>query len=144
MGRNYSYGTPGVLNVGSYQIAGLHYLSGSEALAESNEDRHSFDPLAKSVTVVNHGAHALRVSFVSTGSMNTPATSHHYITVSGSRGLHAGHASSGSNTIVLNGRMKDVYISQPGGGSTAYDIYAELTNIASGEMNTVTGSGISD
>ena len=40
--------------------------------------------------------------------------------------------------------MKDVYISQPGGGSTAYDIYAELTNIASGEMLSVTGSGISE
>ena len=144
MGRNYSYGTPGVLNVGSYQIAGLPYLSGSEALAAGNEDRHSFDPLAKSITVVNHGAHALRVHFVPTGAMNTPATSHHYITVSGAAGLAAGHASSGSNSIVLNGRMKDLYISQPGGGTTQYDIYAELTNIASGEMLSVTGSGISD
>jgi hypothetical protein len=144
MGRNYNYGTPGVLNVGSYQIAGLPYLSGSEALAAGGEDRHSFDPLAKSVTVVNHGAHALRVSFAPTGAMNTPATTHHYITVSGSKGLHAGHAHSGSNTVILNGRMKDVYVSQPYGGTIAYDIYAELTNIASGEMVVPTGSGISD
>ena len=142
MGRNYSYGTPGVLNVGSYQIAGLPYLSGSEALAESNEDRHSFDPLAKSVTIVNHGSHALRVSFVSTGSMNTPATSHHYITVSGAKA--AAGATGRASSIVLNGRMKDVYISQPYGGTTQYDIYAELTNIASGEMVVPTGSGISE
>ena len=140
MGRNYSYGTPGVLNVGSYQVAGLPYLSGSEALGEDHEDRHTFDPLAKSVTVVNHGGHALRVHFVPTGAMNTPATTHHYVTLSGSSTRHH----SGSNTITLNGRMKDIYVSQPGGGTIAYDIYAELTNIASGEMTTVTGSGISD
>ncbi len=45
MGRNYSYNTPGVNNVGSYQMAGLPYLSGSEGLAAGKEDRHSFDPL---------------------------------------------------------------------------------------------------
>ena len=76
MGRYYNYGTPGLLNVGSYQIAGLPYLSGSEALATGNEDRHSFDPLAKSITVVNHGTHAIRVAFAPTGSMSTPATTH--------------------------------------------------------------------
>jgi hypothetical protein len=40
--------------------------------------------------------------------------------------------------------MKDIYISQPYGGTTRYDIYAELTNIDSGEMLESTGSGISE
>ena len=142
MGRYYNYGTPGLLNVGSYQIAGLPYLSGSEALATGNEDRHSFDPLAKSITVVNHGTHAIRVAFAPTGSMSTPATTHHYVTVSGA--LAADGKTGRASSLVLDGRMKDVYISQPYGGTTQYDIYAELTNIASGEMVVPTGSGISE
>ena len=32
MTRNYTYNTPGLNNVGSYQMAGLPYLSGSEGL----------------------------------------------------------------------------------------------------------------
>ena len=83
MGRNFTYGTPGVSNVGSYQMAGLPYLSGSEDLDAGEEDRHSFDPIAMSVTVFNHGSQHIRVAFAPTGSMNTPATTHHYITLSG-------------------------------------------------------------
>ena len=140
MTRNYTYGTPGLNNVGSYQMTGLPYFSGSEALVEGQEERHTFPQVAKSVTVINHGAHALRVSFQATASMNTPETTHHFVTVSGAAtpgGL------TGSNEITLNGRMKDVFISQPYGGNTRYEIYAELTNIDSGEMLTLTGSGIS-
>ncbi len=140
MGRNYSYNTPGVNNVGSYQMAGLPYLSGSEGLASGEEDRHSFDPIAKSITVFNHGSQHIRVAFAPTGSMNTPATSHHYITLSGTS---ATAGLSGSTSITLNGRMKDVYISNPAALATRYEIYAELTNIASGEMLKPTGSGIS-
>ena len=142
MGRNYSYGTPGLNNVGSYQMAGLPYLSGSEALLVGQEQRHSFPQVAKSVTVVNHGAHALRICLQATASISTPSTTtHHFVTVSGAAtpgGL------TGSNEITLNGRMKDIYISQPYGGTTRYDIYAELTNIDSGEMLESTGSGISE
>ena len=140
--RYYSWRTPGVGDVGSYQVAGVPYLSGSEALGEEEEDRHTFSSLAKSVTVVNHGTHAIRVAFAPTGSMSTPATTHHYVTVSGA--LAAAGATGRASTLVLNGRMKDVYISQPYGGTTQYDIYAELTNIDSGQMATPTGSGISE
>ena len=134
MGRNFTYGTPGVSNVGSYQMAGLPYLSGSEDLDAGEEDRHSFDPIAMSVTVFNHGSQHIRVAFA-------PATTHHYITLSGTA---ATAGLSGSTSITLNGRMKDVYISNPAALATRYEIYAELTNIASGEMLTPTGSGISD
>lgn len=139
--RNFTYGSPGVSNVGSYQMAGVPYLSGSEDLGSGEEDRHSFDPIAKSITVVNHGGQHLRIAFAPTGSMNTPATTHHFLTLSGTA-TTAGL--SGSTQFTLNGRMKDVYISNPSGGKTSYEIYAELTNIASGEMQTPTGSGISD
>ena len=78
MGRNANWGTPGVNNVGSYQMAGLPYLSGTDALGAGEEDPHSFDPIAKSVTVINHGAHALRVAFAPSGAMNTPETTRHF------------------------------------------------------------------
>ena len=98
--------------------------------------------LAKSVTVIDHGAHALRISFAPTGSMNTPETTRHFITVSGA--LTPGGLT-GSNQITLNGRMKDIYISNATAAQTVnYQIYAEITNIASGEMLTPTGSGVSD
>jgi len=141
MGRNYTYGTPGVNNVGSYQMAGLPYLSGSEDLKAAEEDRHTFNPIAKSVTVFNHGHQHIRIAFAATGAMNTPETSHHFITLSGTS---ATAGLSGSTSLTLNGRMKDVYISNPSALATRYEIYAELTNIASGEMLTPTGSGVSD
>jgi len=142
MGRNANWRTPGVNNVGSYQMAGLPYLSGTDALGAGEQDPHSFDPIAKSVTVINHGAHALRISFAPTGSMNTPETTRHFITVSGA--LTPGGLT-GSNQITLNGRMKDIYISNATAAQTVnYQIYAEITNIASGEMLTPTGSGVSD
>jgi hypothetical protein len=123
-------------------MAGLPYLSGTDALGAGEQDPHSFDPIAKSVTVINHGAHALRISFAPTGSMNTPETTRHFITVSGA--LTPGGLT-GSNQITLNGRMKDIYISNATAAQTVnYQIYAEITNIASGEMLTPTGSGVSD
>jgi hypothetical protein len=140
MTRNYTYNTPGLNNVGSYQMAGLPYLSGSEGLDAGEEDRHTFPQVAKSVTVVNHGSQHIRIAFAPTGSMNTPSTTHHYITLSGTA---ATAGLSGSTQFSLNGRMKDVYISNPAALATRYEIYAELTNIASGEMLTPTGSGIS-
>ena len=141
MGRSANWGTPGVNNVGSYQMAGLPYLSGSENLDSGEEDRHTFDPIAKAVTVFNHGHQHIRIAFAATGAMNTPATSHHFITLSGTS---AEAGLSGSTSITLNGRMKDVYISNPAALATRYEIYAEITNIASGEMLTPTGSGVSD
>ena len=128
----FTYGTPGIGSVGSYQMAGHPYVSGSEALGAGEEDRHSFGTVAKSITLTNHGGHALRIHYASTGSMNTPATTHHFMTLSGS-----------GTTLSLPGRSKDVYVSNNTSTALAYEIYAELTSIDAGEMLTLTGSGVS-
>ena len=52
----------GLHNVGSYQVSGIPYITGSDALASGAEDKIVFPMVARNVTVVNH----------STGSLKTP------------------------------------------------------------------------
>ena len=58
----------GLNNVGSYQVAGTPYITGSTTLGAGHETSFAFPMVTKTITVINRSAEDIRVHFNSTGS----------------------------------------------------------------------------
>lgn len=124
----------GLNNVGSYQVAGVPYITGSTTLAPGQETVYNFPSVTNRVTVINHNSEDIRIHFNSTGSGNVVG------------GLHYVEFDSNEDSITMNVKCKELYISAPAtnGGNASYRIFAELTQINVGRMYALTGSGLTD
>ena len=72
----------GLQNVGSYQVSGRPWITGSVVgLAIGEQVHHAFPFVAKSVLVINTdaGNDDLRVHFNATGSGNVTGSGQHYV-----------------------------------------------------------------
>ena len=142
----------GLRNVGSYQVSGVPYMTGSgyEGIAASKIHMQQFPYVTKSITVINAGTVDLYVHFQSgsgvaaftkvgvAGEKSYSGTSdvisgYHYIAVP---------ANSGSVTFDV--KCKEVFISNPRGSAGGYQIFAELTQVPTSSMFHLTGSGITE
>lgn len=133
----YSAGSAGISNVGSYQVSGIPYMTGSDALGNGTEHKHLFPLVTKKISVFNHGPKDIRVHFVSKD-RGAVYAEHHYLTLSGS------NADAPDRTrLDLDIKCSEIFISNASGGTAAYELLAELTRIEVGEMFALTGSGIS-
>ena len=154
-GRRDSHGgvpSVGVRNVGSYQVSGTPWITGSDEIDNGHVHMVAFPKVSKSFTVINtnsDSAEELRVHFQSgsaaitlpgeSGAQTIAAASgvlqgFHYITIPG------GHAS-----MTFDTKCAKFYISNGSGtNNLAYQVLAELTNIPTGSMWNLTGSGITD
>ena len=117
-GQAIFYGAPrvGLRNVGSYQVSGRPWVTGSTELGTAKVHLIKFPTVAKSFTVINTNASGdIRV-----------------------------HFQSGSNATAFDTKCADVYISNPEGGTDNldYQVFAELTNIPRARMFHLTGSGL--
>jgi len=127
---------PGLGNVGSYQVAGIPFVTGSETMAINSEDKISFSHVTRSITVQNHTADVIRVHFASKDTGNT-LSGFHYIELDGTAG--AGEMAQ----VTMNVKCSELYISAPNnGGTRKYRVWAELTGIGVGNMFPLTGAGI--
>lgn len=127
---------PGIGNVGSYQVSGIPFVTGSESLAGGGEDKISFSHVTRTVTVQNHTAEVIRVHFASKDTGNT-ISGFHFIELDGTDG--AGEM----KQVTMNVKCAELYISAPAGGSARkYRVWAELTGIGVGNMFPLTGAGI--
>ena len=123
---------PGIGSVGSYQIAGVPYITGSNALSPGAEHQITFPSVARAVTVVmNSSSTEMRVHFNASGSGNI-VNGRHYVVLD-----------SKEDAISFNVRCKEIYVSSATGTCT-YTIIAELTGIAASEMGPLTGSGLTE
>ena len=127
---------PGLHHVGSYQVAGLPYVTGSSTHAAAQEIKYEFNNVSSRVIVMNHSTQTVRVHFTPTGSQA--------IGVVG--GLHYVELTSTTASIDLNVKCKELYVSTPDDNSAnaSYRIVAELTAIPAAEMVNLTGSGLTD
>ena len=136
------YPKVGLRNVGSYQVSGHPYITGSCGLMSTNEEsRIQFPYVSKSITVINSGSSGngeLRIHFNSSSAGNVhdgPAASanyplmHHYITLSDV-----------GDSVTLNTKCKEIYITSI--GTQGFELFAELTGIPTGSMYDLTGSGL--
>lgn len=128
----------GLRNVGSYQVSGQPYITGSNiessenVVPSSHETQLLFPYVTKSITLWNHsaGSEMLRFHLVSSSSItNHPASKHYYQLAKG-------------ESLTINLKCKEAWLSAVG-GDVYWKIYASLTNIPTGSMYDLTGAGIS-
>ncbi|HCT52140.1 MAG TPA: hypothetical protein DF712_06725 [Balneola sp.] len=124
---------PGINNVGSYQVSGYPYITGSNALTSGSEHKISFPKVTRSIIVMNHSSNTLRFSFAPTGSNDKRVQD----------GFHYVELDSDEDSMQLNVKCKEIYISSTA-GTVEYRVIAELTNIDTNSMGPISGSGISD
>ena len=127
---NYSVG---LRNVGSYQVSGHPFLTGS-LIATGEEVLITFPFVTRSVTIISSGSADLRVHFNATGSGNV-VTGRHYISLDGDE-----------ENVTFNTKCKEIYVSctSDGGGDNGFECFAELTTISTESMYDLTGSGLTD
>jgi hypothetical protein len=119
----------GVGHVGSYQVSGIPFMKGGTLLTGAT-DTITFPTVARSVTVIATVAD-IKVHFANTGDWDA---SKHFIT------LTAGGDNAKMTFIV---KCKELFITDVLGGSS-YEVFAELTSIATDEMFALTGPGLDD
>ena len=130
----------GVHNVGSYQVSGWPWITGSLCVA-TDEHWIRFPKVAKSVTVILSGSgdgsdvastrgHCMRVHFNSTASGDVVAGKH-YVTLDGTE----------EESVTFDVKCKEIFVSSVG-STFGYELIAELTNIPTASMGPMTGSGL--
>ena len=127
----FNHSRPGIAHVGSYQVSGRPWITGSTDIDNNVQHRHKFPAVAKSVTVINQSAVDLRVHFNDKADPGVFSGTH-YVTLTENR-----------DSISFNVRCKEIYITSQGDNG-AYVVIAELTSISSDDMFTLTGSGLTD
>tara|TARA_R100000008_G_C3542973_1_gene145861 strand:+ start:314 stop:787 length:474 start_codon:yes stop_codon:yes gene_type:complete len=129
----------GLHNVGSYQVSGMPWITGSTTLGHDEEHKIEFPYVTKSVTVIRHGASG-------TGKI--------YIHFNSSKDTVGSHVISGMHFVELDTdedayefkdvKCKEIYISAPNdsNGDREYRVIATLTGIPANQMFALTGSGL--
>ena len=141
---------PGLRNVGSYQISGHPFVTGSDNLDDNKAHGVFFPFVAKSFTVINTNStsgHNIRVHFQSgtaatisvpgdagaqtIADTNDVIAGFHYVTVPA------------TSTRTMDIMCKNIFISNGSGNNNlTYQVIAELTSIPASSMYHLTGSGI--
>lgn len=123
--------SPGISHVGSYQVSGKPFMTGSTDIDNDVQHKISFPQVAKSVTVINKTAVDLRVHFADKSDAQV-FSGYHYVTLTENR-----------DSISFNVKCKEIFITSQGANG-AYEVIAELTSIEAGEMKDgyLSGAGI--
>jgi hypothetical protein len=129
---NFDRYTVGLHNVGSYQVSGVPYITGS-TIGANKEHTIKFPMVAKSVTVIASGSitNMMQVAFNSSSAGSVTA-GNHYIDLD-----------SEDSVVTFNVKCKQIFIKSYG-ADNGYRIIAELTSIPTGTMpdSYLTGSGL--
>ena len=127
----FNHNKAGMSQVGSYQVSGRPWITGSADIDNNVQHRHQFPAVAKSVTVINRADVVLRVHFNDKADPGVFAGLH-YVTLPTTKDKHT-----------FDVRCKEIYVTSQGDNG-AYEIVAELTSIPHSQMFDLTGSGLTD
>ena len=132
MSANYKYGV-GLRNVGSYQVSGHPYITGSANMGSADtEHKVSFPYVTKNVTVIASGsAPVIKIHFNS-DSAGDVLNGNHFITLN-----------SVEDSITFDVKCKEIYLTNIN-ATSGFQLYASLTNVETSHMYTLTGSGLTD
>ena len=134
---------PGLSSVGSYQVAGTPFLSGS-TLADGQVLQMFFPAVTKRLIIKNTSGLANTSLILAFDNPTTnPAVGGlgNQVTIQSPADLGAG-----PNEIDLGIKCNSIFLYSPnaGGNAISYTVIAELTGIAPSQMFELTGSGIND
>ncbi len=122
---------PGLGNVGSYQVAGTPFLTGTATISNGTEFRIDFPAVTKNIKIFcTHANNSVRVHFDSKDDSNT-ISNKHFLTIT-------------SGSVDLDVKCKTIYISNASGGASSFELYAELTSIEPKMMFELDGAGINN
>ena len=126
--------TAGLHNVGSYQVSGRPYLSGSAGINDSTSERFIFPQVSKSILVKNtHGTVAIRIGFA-------PKDDGEFGFTHGAEDNNNYFILNAGKEISFNVKCKEIFIwTESGTGPSAAQVYAELTEISDQRMFTLDG-----
>ena len=137
MSTNYKYGV-GLRNVGSYQVSGHPYLTGSANMGSAGtEHKISFPYVTKNITVIASGAfgstdeNSIKIHFNS-DSVGDVLDAAHFITLD-----------SDEDSMSFDVKCKEIYLTNVT-ANAGFQLYATLTNIDVSHMYDLTGSGLTD
>jgi hypothetical protein len=121
---------PGLGNVGSYQVAGIPYVTGSgPTIASGSTMGYTFPSVSRHITVINRSNAnvGLKVHFSEASNWDT---NNHYITLDNF-----------GDSVELDVKAERVYVTSKG-SSGHVEIFAELTGIDADQMFSLSGVGI--
>ncbi len=128
--KGYFNQPPGIADVGSYQVAGLPFISTGDVAANGSSDTVIvFPSVTKSLIIENRetvGTNVLQIHFGSTA--NDAVANGRFITLPGGNTV--------LSRIVLDVKCKELFLTTPGaqGNTVAYQVFAELTGIDTAQM----------
>ena len=151
----YSPKASGLGNSAAYQVSGRPYLTGSVVengngvTPAASQFKITFPYVTRTIRVVNTGSAALKIHFADITESPALVNEHNYLIIP----PDANHYGSGSadnyisgsyknNPIELNLKCRDLYVSSAGQGQSGFQVAVELTHIPSGDMYTLSGSGL--
>ena len=144
----------GLKNVGSYQVSGHPYITGSSTLGANEQQMIEFPYVSKSFTVINKtDSTTLRVHFMSgtntTNAVNVtePGGSTVYVIAAADNviaGRHYISLTGVDTSMTFDTKCSKFYVSTATSADITYEVFAELTGILPGSMYHLTGSGITD
>jgi len=137
----------GLFNVGSYQVSGRVYITGStidSANPSQGEVRIQFPTVTKNVTVINTTVSTpIRVYFNAATASNGLNGAGAYPDGAPITGLHFITLEEKKDSATFSVKCREMYIAlQATTGTGSCEIWAELTGIAAQEMFVLTGSGL--
>jgi len=131
---NYKYGT-GLRNVGSYQVSGHPYITGSTDMgAADTEHKISFPYVTKNITIIGSGStdpNTIKVHF-NAAAAGSVMDGNHFITLD-----------TDEDSMTFDVKCKEIYLTNVT-ANAGFQLYATLTNIAPHQMYALTGSGLTD
>ena len=131
----------GLRNVGSYQVSGIPYLTGSTIVATTTynvgvqgELMLQFPYITKSITVTNTSSTSgFLIHFVSYSSPGNVHAGKHFLS------LNAGQ------TVTFDVKCKEIFLhNNDTSNNQTFELIADLTNIPTERMYELTGSGLTD
>tara|TARA_R110000782_G_scaffold76882_3_gene152858 strand:+ start:57 stop:542 length:486 start_codon:yes stop_codon:yes gene_type:complete len=150
----YSARASGLGHAAAYQVAGKPYLTGSivqtgNGTGAGQQFKVTFPTVTNNIKLVVTGTAALKIHFDDLTAAPALVNENNYFLVApGMNHYGSGTADnyiSGSfngNFFEMNVKCKEIYMSSTGTGQSGFQLFAELTSIPSGEMYTLSGSGI--
>jgi len=142
----------GLYNVGSYQVSGYPFITGSEVLSggpDTGEVKVEFPTVTKNVTVINTGSQALRVYFCAQQAANsyrTPGNTGSYPTGAPITGFHFVTLPNLQDSVSFDVKCREIFVASADAGGTngGFECFAVLTGIDKEQMFMFTGSGFTD
>ena len=142
----HNYNSVGIGHVGSYQVSGHPWISGSANLARGGEVKFEFPYVTKRILVIHNGNGAgagiprCRIHWAPQAQFEEQPNTLTGWEANLNRNFIELNAN--KNSIELGVKCADLYISNHGTVDVSFTVYAELTHIERRHMYALDGKGI--